>query len=279
MDDLRMLGTLLAEPGPTPEMLERSRQRLRDTMRGPIRRRRARWPAAMLGLTAVATAVTVAVAIGSRPAPAPGRSSPMSGRQVLLAAAVNAEAKPARSGVYWHVKRVSATPDEHHRIVVDTYETWTRRDGKTWSREGSDRVKAARSRTHFDLGDKRYTFAQLQRLPTDPEKLKAKAKEARNTFPGILIYHLFALLDELPVPPKVRAAAFRALATLPAIQNLGKVKGGQHLRFSIDGAGTDMIIDPKTTNVGDEGFTDFGGDRESMGTFTWTSEWTDDLPR
>jgi hypothetical protein len=40
-----------------------------------------------------------------------------------------------------------------------------------------------------------------------------------------------------------------------------------------------MIIDPNTTNVGDEGFTDFGGDRESMGTFTWTSEWTDDLPR
>ncbi|GAB2848360.1 CU044_5270 family protein [Actinoallomurus bryophytorum] len=279
MDDLRMLGTLLAEPGPTPEMLERSRQRLRDTMRGPIRRRRARWPAAMLGLTAVATAVAVAVAIGSRPAPAPGRSSSMSGRQVLLAAAVKAEAKPASSGIYWHVKRVDAEPDEHHKIVVSTYETWTRRDGKMWSREGSDRVQAARKRTHFELGGKRYTFAQLQRLPTDPEKLKAKAKEARNTFPGILISNLEDLLTELPVPPKVRATAFRALATLPAIQNLGKVKGGQHLRFSIDGAGTDIIIDPKTTNLSNEAFTDFGGEWDSMGTFTWTSEWTDELPR
>jgi hypothetical protein len=278
MDDLRMLGTLLAEPGPTPEMLERSRQQLRDTMRGPIRRRRARWPAVALGLTAVATAVAVAVAAGSRPAPAPDHSLPMSGRQVLLAAAVNAEAKPARSGIYWHVKMVSAVPNKHHKIVVDTFETWTRKDARTWSRSGSDRVKVDRSRTHFELGDKRYTFAQLQRLPTDPEKLKAKSKEARNTFPGILIYNLEKLLNELPVPPKVRATAFRALATLPAIQNLGTVPGGQHLRFSIDGAGTDMIINPKTTSVSDEGFTDFGGDRESMGTFTSTSEWTDDLP-
>ena len=279
MDDLRALGSVLTKPDPSTEMIGRSRQRLRTTMRGPARRPRTRLLAGGLGLTAAAAAATVVIA--SQPTtPTPTPNSPpaqaaLSGRQVLLAAATSAEAKPASSGTYWHVKKVSSVSGKHRT----TFETWSRKDGMTWMRDGSGPVKVDRSRKSFVLGRTRYTFAQLQRLPTDPGKLKAKARDPQNTFEGVLIYNLDELLYDLPVPPKVRAAAFRALAVLPDITNLGKVRGGQHLRFSIDGAGTDMIVDPKTTNVSDGGFTDFGGDRKSMGTFTWTSGWTNVLPR
>jgi hypothetical protein len=94
----------------------------------------------------------------------------------------------------------------------------------------------------------------------------------------MFLYVLSGLLDEVPAPSKVRAAAFRALAALPHITNLGRVEGGYSLRFAMGDGGTQLVVDPKTTTVMAEGFTSFGGGKQSMGTDTRTGEWTNQLP-
>src|SRR3954463_13131468 len=106
MDELQLLRAVLTEPDPSGDVVDRSRQRLRTTMRDPARRRRAPWMAAALGLTAAATvAVVIASNVTAPPtAPAgPPAAADLSGRQVLLAAATTAESRPATSGTYWHV--------------------------------------------------------------------------------------------------------------------------------------------------------------------------------
>ncbi|MFD0532629.1 hypothetical protein ACFQY7_01240 [Actinomadura luteofluorescens] len=87
------------------------------------------------------------------------------------------------------------------------------------------------------------------------------------------------LLSEVPAPPKVRAAALRALASLPDVKNLGRVPGGQSLQFSGQGGGTKLVVDPKTSAVSGEGYADINGRQESMGQTTITAAWTNEPPR
>jgi hypothetical protein len=91
------------------------------------------------------------------------------------------------------------------------------------------------------------TFERLQKLPTRPDALKAWiADSVRHsdvrTSAGrpdagmqkqMVFDGLISLVSLLPAPPKVRAAAFRAIASYPNVENLGPVKGGQGLRFPL----------------------------------------------
>jgi len=89
------------------------------------------------------------------------------------------------------------------------------------------------------------SFGQLQKLPTSAAALTAwltafNRNYARQTGESFLpiradFLSLTSLIAELPTPPQVRAAAFRAMATLPGVTSLGPVSGGQGLRLHLGG--------------------------------------------
>lgn len=93
-------------------------------------------------------------------------------------------------------------------------------------------------------------------------------------------YHsLIFLVSALPAPPEVRAAAFRALATYPDVQNLGDVPGGQGLLLPGDHR---LVIDPTTGRVNETSL--YFHDRgvivmPAKGSDKITAEWTDTVPR
>jgi hypothetical protein len=250
-------------PGPVERDLPSGRhQRLQEFVMSQIHQelrpaeqatRRTRRPVLLAGaLTAVAAAAAVAVAIGTGGPGRPGGESvtpavsPLSGRQVLLAAATTAERKPASSGTYWYVKTVSADGNDDRPLQ---WESWTRHDGQSWYRgekTGGKVVKEALT-IPFSLGGPDVSFERLQKLPTRPDALKAwiadfvKHSDVRTSAgrpdagmqKQMVFDGLISLVSLLPAPPKVRAAAFRAIASYPNVENLGPVKGGQGLRFPL----------------------------------------------
>lgn len=112
------------------------------------------------------------------------------------------------------------------------------------------------------------TFDELQQLPTDPATLRTllldhiRGKEngvqgyADQDANGHVDYVLLNLIENLPVPPDVRAAAYRALtadtgnvtSTGPQQDELGRSGVGLHISTEIDGI-ADVIIDPQTPKV------------------------------
>jgi hypothetical protein len=299
MDDLRMLGALLAKPDPSGDVVERGRQQLTKAIHGPVRQRkavrhrRAVWLTGGLGLAAAVTAVAVVVASGAAGPTARRGSVPAAGsgtataqpsaRQILLAAASTAQAQPA--GTYWHVKlaNLDYTPEPAPKGVVvnNTEEDWVARDGRFWNTLPA--CAAPPGTVVFEAGggdipelalpDGYLTYDQAARLPTDPAGLTAWL--ARHGQTGdLIVTDLTNLLWEA-VPPGVRAAAFRALAALPGAKNLGPVKGGQSLLIPLAAVPwMKLVVDPKTSLVHSEAFAGKPGY-----VAVEISQWTNHLPR
>lgn len=108
------------------------------------------------------------------------------------------------------------------------------------------------------------TLQQIEALPADPEALKKRALEAiRRDKDGVgpaeegLPRTLSSLLYELPASPQVRSAAYRALATLPAVRVEGQTtdsrgRPGVAVTFLIQEDRTPrirLIIEPDTSKV------------------------------
>ncbi|KAB2345191.1 CU044_5270 family protein [Actinomadura rudentiformis] len=292
MDEMRLLSTLLAEPEPDQEVVDRSMRVLRQRMNSPapLRRRIVR-PAIIVGTAMVAATAAVAIATLPEEHPASPHSPPstaaLDGRAVLMAAAATAEKKPAGSGTYWKITQVHTRLDGSRSTGI----TWTRRDGQSWIslKPGLISKVPAEGRawtTRFGL-----SFDRLADLPTDPARLKAalaKIEPATTDEPapprtsdeeaGHMLGKLMELISAAPAPPKVRAAAFRALASLPNVKSTGKVKGGYSLVFAYGSGGSKFIVDPATAQMSAEGFAVSRDGRQSMGGTARTSEWTDSLP-
>jgi hypothetical protein len=292
-DDLRALGLLLAKPGPSSQTVERGRRQLEQAILRPASRRRAttrpsrtrRLAAGAVLTAAAAAAVTVAVVPGGPFNTAPVR---LSARQVLLAAATAAAAQPS-SGTYWHVKEVydmDQPPFGHPQGTWTwtryTQETWTNRQGAFWvpdSAAGKGVVPLG-GPAGFSLASSDLTFNQLQRLPESPAALKAWITHSfehpadavmgvptASVLPGYVLTTLVRLITDMPVPPAVRAAAFRALASTPNVTSLGPADGGQALlitgpppppinrpgvkvpRGPVPAGDTELIIDTTTAQV------------------------------
>ncbi|MEV0407125.1 CU044_5270 family protein [Actinoallomurus sp. NPDC050550] len=293
MDDLQMLATTLAAPEMSREAVDRGRHRLLNRMRGPVsRRRRPRVLAAMLGLTAAAAAAAVVVTTSGTTAPTATPNSPpaeLSSRQILLAAARTAEARPAGSGVYWHVKTIDENKKSTSKPVRGVLETWTRRDGMRWDgwngRVLTDDGPA--SPAAFQVAFTKLTSAQLQGLPTTADGLRAwiddsikRSKTGRVPLGAERTYvprTLIELLYEFPAPPRVRAAAYRALAALPDVKSTGVVKGGRGLL--INGGTADeqrLVFDPETSLVRSVDTT-MGASYHRVTVLA--AEWTNTLPK
>ena len=128
----------------------------------------------------------------------------------------------------------------------------------------------------------RLTFGQLQRLPRDPSALRAwlvgvarhdlDASAGSDVIDLNVESELSNLLVDTPVPPAVRAAAFRALAGMPHVSAIGPThdqlgRAGIGIRIALGGkavlvygdggAGSaregrltrTLIIDPRTSQV------------------------------
>ncbi|MEV4165262.1 CU044_5270 family protein [Nonomuraea dietziae] len=110
----------------------------------------------------------------------------------------------------------------------------------------------------------RMNLKEIEALPADPEALKRRAAEAIRSdqdFAGSvedgLPLTLASLLYELPASPQVRSAAYRALATLPAVRVEGQTtdpqgRQGVAVTFPIqEGQPTQgrLVIDPDTSKV------------------------------
>lgn len=287
MDELELLGATLTKPDPSAETVDRRRHQLQNAMREPVRRRRSRRPVIAIGVAAATGAAAVAIVVTGGESPdSTSRDGTavvqMSGPQVLLAAATVAETKPAASGTYWHVKKAAPSSGDHQ-----TVETWTTADGRRWIRFDGGTLRKVPGRQPVTVRGTDLGIAEIAKLPTSAAGLKAtllksrttEQKHAQITKETNLLLLLTDLLSDVPAPPKVRAAALRALATLPHVKNLGKVPGGQSLLFAGDGGGTKLVVNPKTSEVNAEGYADINGKQESMGGITSTSRWTDELPR
>jgi hypothetical protein len=84
-------------------------------------------------------------------------------------------------------------------------------------------------KSQFWFAQQWLTYDEVQRLPTDPSRLKAwltKAGQAsrENDIPGWLRYTLPELLHDVPAPKEVRAAAYQALLTMPGVRADGNAK-------------------------------------------------------
>jgi hypothetical protein len=315
MDELDMLKDVLATPGPSSDTVRKGRGELEQLIRhqSPARTRRVGWRMAGIGLaaSAVAVAVTAAVMVTSGTPPtrsaAPARSTATGHRpatakqsvqQMLLTAAASAQRTPAGSGIYWYVRVRAATGNGNKLYLA---ESWTKRDGQTWIRDqkGGAPIELPRSPDvlgPFFLGGRELKFRQLQHLPADPAALTkwivtnatrhggktggpvpSKAQEREDIFDSLI-----SLLSELPAPPQIRAAAFRALAALPGVTSLGQVGGGQGVRFTLlGGHQATLIIDLASGQIRATNFfvDNQGGEFwQQIPNATITGRWTNTLP-
>jgi hypothetical protein len=283
MDDLKTLTTALSVPEASAETVARSRRRLQDRMRRPARRPVGRL-VPVLGL-ATAAAVAAAVVIVTGASTTDGR--PASASEILLVAAASAERAPEGSGTYWHVIRRWDVPD------TPPMESWTSRDGRRWSKgqPGDPPDAVVPEPLPLALKGAEVSIEDLEGLPTEPEALKAWIAErqgdpddmSRSEQRGDPLFPLIALITELPTPPDVRSAAFRALAATPGLESKGAVEDGQALQIhDPDSDRTiEMIVDPETarvtrtnTLIGDD-----GSGAVSHGLISVTTGWSDQAPR
>ncbi|MFL6144214.1 MAG: hypothetical protein ACJ72N_20410 [Labedaea sp.] len=327
MNDLTDLKDEWSQPDPpSPSARLAARAALLreiDAARAPVRRRRRvrlGWLASGTAVAAMAAAaVAVAMALGStpptQPEPPAGQASgqpasELSGPQILLNAAVVAQSQPASTGAYWQVTEQAPVPDTPKPI--QTVNEWTSRDGMHYSLpDGGTGAYRVMLDVGFWAGPSLLTLEQLERLPTDPDALKAWMTDSYlhprrhdtsgpvppdgNTVedlpPGELSLRvadgLSRLLWTVPTAPAVRSAALRALATMPNVTNLGNTDGGQVLRMTFEPPAADkfpggklppgsgeitMVIDPETSMM--VSWTNYQGTIKVL-----KAAWTNDAPK
>jgi hypothetical protein len=311
MDELDLLRDALANPEPSTDVVVKGRRELQRVI-GSRGQQRRWWLAAGLTTTAAAAAVTATVVLTQPAAPVnrprPGSAAvadhptpaAQSAQQILLMAATSAQRAPAGSGTYWHV----LTRANWNGTGLTDAETWVTRDGQSWIRDqktGAKPIKMPRPSSDssqlgpFFLGGQKMTFSQIENLPADPVALTDwittnavqhggksggpapdEARQREDVFES-----LDSLLSQLPTPPAVRAAAFRALAALPGVTALGPRNGGQTIQFTIGGQQATLVVDPATGQIRATNFF-----LTNDGALFWqptvdatiTCEWTNVLP-
>jgi hypothetical protein len=99
---------------------------------------------------------------------------------------------------------------------------------------------------------------------------------------------LVSLVSQLPAPPKVRAAAFQAIAAYPNVKSLGEVRGGQGLLITLDQESpARLVVDPATSQIretnwfvtADGARRSFSGEGYEDAYYDLVAEWTNQLPK
>jgi len=272
-----------------PVQQERIRSALRaemSTVRAPgrSRRTRRRW---QIGLTAaaagaVAVAVTLAVTVpGGSPA-RPAAAPPSAGSRILLAAAATVASQAP--GRYWHLYIHEASAGIPGGAgAVDVIDQWTASGGTFWTsppcREGTVVMRDGGSQYEtFGLGSgsANWTYDLVRHWPASAAGLRARIATYSHSKSDQLSA-LTALELLVPAPPAVRAAAYRAIAAFPGVQDRGTVQGGQALFIPArDGGPLRLVIDPATGLIHSEIWP------EASGQMSWdvdVAQWANQLPK
>jgi hypothetical protein len=288
---------------PPPERLSPGRQeRIRSvlldeispaTRSGRSRHTRRRWrvlaapAAAAAAVTAIAIVAAVMVPAGHPAGRTPARHS-AAGRptlaQILNAAATSVARQ--HPGKYWHFF-INST---YAHVAVSGLggnnfeDQWIARDGNNWAspvcKPRQSNYKLAMhlgGGTFFGLGNSPapWTYDRVQNWPTNAAALKALiATYVHDEADQLDALTGLELL--LPTPPGVRAAAWRALATYPGVQNRGAVKGGYAVFIPVKNPGpVTMVIDPATGLIVSQKWPYIGGEETQT---TIVAQWTNHLP-
>ena len=266
--------------------------------RRPLVRRSVLVTSALTAAAVIAAAVGIAVT--GQPDDGPVRPGPAtaSGQELLLAAATTALQQPEGTGKYWHV--TLAARDAAQRPRSDSsFQTWADRDGVNWLLSDGGGSISGRPEPYkpsmwtdrgFSLCGVYITFVELQNLPTTADALKVSITgiltetDADPTYlEQRVLYGLVALVSQLPAPPKVRAAAFQAIAAYPGVVNLGPVDRGQALQIPAGGPNpARLVIDPVAALIRETDFVVvFNQTMQAADGSSWviTAGWTDSLPR
>ena len=151
-------------------------------------------------------------------------------------------------------------------------ETWTGYDGRGSFRVRSEgRIPGRKDaegwasqafqpdRAGFSFGQERLSYRQLAALPTDPralhDRLVVAAGDAGPSPEGEAFVIVADVLRTEPVPPRIRAALFRAAALIDGVRLLGPVRdplGRRGVAIADADAGGELVFDPETGNVLDE---------------------------
>ncbi|MFD0683631.1 CU044_5270 family protein [Actinomadura fibrosa] len=123
---------------------------------------------------------------------------------------------------------------------------------------------AAKGGDTFSVCERALTFKQVQALPAEPGALKDRLAQYLRTSPDGAPQNvsdglgqcLVGLLADVPAPPKVRGAAYRALAALPAVKAAGRTtddRGRKGVALVVTGTGrapvVRLVVDPATSLV------------------------------
>jgi hypothetical protein len=237
-------------------------------------------------------------------------------QQILLTAAAAAARATARTGTYWYDRQTWSSPGYHETVEFwiphSGYPQWVRSKQKT-----NGHLVRAGGRPGFNLaGDigpiypftrrqliKReprlkpsqvfsgrptlVSFSQLQKLPTSARALtrwltaydRKYAHQVGDLYLPVQadFLSLTSLIAELPAPPAVRAAAFRAMAALPGVTSLGPVGGGQGLRLPLGRKlSATVVVNTATSQVRD--ILTINGAGWQISSVSNTAHWVSRLP-
>jgi hypothetical protein len=273
-DDLgveRFADALLAKLETAPSSPTRSvgrRRRVRLTIAGTA--------AVVLSLAALAGLGGLSLGGG---APIGSAPSPATAAGVLLSTATAAQReRPLAAGQYLRVRMLRWSRGSDGRLHRILFTSWMATDGSARFLIQPDAgsglaptdehctprsclLRMAGQRPQA-MGVPRYgpgrgfTAAQLQRLPTSSVQLLAAIRARARTGTGLWRdpWELGFPLLVAPVPPDVRAALYRGLASLPGVQRVGAERVGRHAgialarRVRTPGATVErvIVVDPTT---------------------------------
>jgi hypothetical protein len=210
------------------------------------------------------------------------------------------------TGRYWYVDELASGSADKM-----TTQSWYTHDGTVYTMIPQDkRVFLASPHAGFSVGASSLTYQQIRQLPTNPAALTAWITRSfarpsdppatpggapravyspppRADISSAVAISLSELLDQIPAPRAVRAAAFRALAAMPDVTKLDEVGGDVVLRISAPAlpagkfpggkvpAGTGeirLMIDASTLTL--HAWSDYTGTITVL-----ASRWTNTLPR
>jgi hypothetical protein len=283
----------------TPGQQERIRAVLLDeippaTAPGRPRRTHRRWrflvapAAAAAAVTAIAVTLTVVVPAGRSGSGPPSRRADATrptGSQILLAAA--ARVAHQHPGKYWHIL-LDDNEANAPRPASGAGGQWIAHDGTFWSNppcraglSGKVVMKNADG-VAFSLGNPQnnhlpWTYDLVKNWPTSAAALQARIATYTKYYGGDKSDDLEALVAlELlvPAPPGVRAAAYRAIAAFPGLQNWGVQMGGQAVFVPAQDGGPGLLVFDRATGLIHSVTVPVG-----TATTVFTAQWTNHLPK
>ncbi|MFE2303705.1 hypothetical protein ACFXAW_36565 [Streptomyces sp. NPDC059445] len=196
---------------------------------GTARRRRLSRRGGILAAAAAVAAIAAGAAVYPVRDVTDRSVSTVSSASEFLKGMAKVSAKAgAHEGTYW---MVHYTSKDGRRTA--TYAVYCTRAGTTWVRKGGAKPRKSGSSTvNWKVGDKRLSWTEFDRLPTDPEKLKAWfSKDPEERFEQVL-----SLLETSPAGPELRSALFRIVARTPGLT----VKSG--VKDSRGRTGTEIVF-------------------------------------